>query len=284
MRIRRAEESDVRALAEIQVAGREWLARRYEPETLHQFPADPGSTTLTMRHLLRTGAVFMAEDPEPVGFASAVIRDGAWFLSQLWVAIDRQGAGIGSALLDEALAWGHGSSIFSVVASPFPGAQTIYMRRSMFPLWPAMEFEGEPPEEDPPGGAGDLTAEDQPWVNELDREVRGIARPEDHAFFREHARGIALRRGGEPLGYLYAWPGGKIGPAAIRDGRDTAELLRAGIAAGPKRVTLVVPTTNWAALREATRLRLRLVSRTVFMASRVMPDGSRYLSSGGALA
>ena len=65
----------------------------------------------------------------PVGFSSAIIRDGVWFLSQLWVAVDRQGSGIGSALLDEALAWGHGSSIFSVVASPFPGAQTVYMRR-----------------------------------------------------------------------------------------------------------------------------------------------------------
>lgn len=283
MRIRRAVESDFRALAEIQIAGREWLARRYEPETLHQFPLDPEDGALLLEHLHRTGAVLVAEDPDPVGFSSAIIRDGVWFLSQLWVAVDRQGSGIGSALLDEALAWGHGSSIFSVVASPFPGAQTVYMRRSMFPVWHAMEFEGEPSKAGAPEGAGELTPEDQPWVDELDREVRGIARPEDHALFREHATGLALRRAGEPLGYLYAWPGGKLGPAAIRDGRDTADLLRAGIAAGPRRVSLVVPSTNWAALQEATRLRLRLVSRTVFMASRAMPEGSRYLSSGGAL-
>ncbi|HEX6208796.1 MAG TPA: GNAT family N-acetyltransferase [Actinomycetota bacterium] len=284
MRIRPAEESDLRALAEIQVAGREWLARRYEPETLHQFPVDPDGAAFTIRHVHGTGAVFVAEDPEPVGFSSAVIRDGVWFLSQLWVAPDRHGAGIGSALLDAALAWGRGSSTFSVVASPFPGAQTVYMRRSMFPVWHSMEFEGEAPGVEMPEGADELTTGDQPWVDELDREVRGIARPEDHELFREHARGIALRRGDEPLGYLYAWPEGKLGPAAIRDGRDTPDLLRAGIAAGPSRLSLIVPTTNWAALQEAIRLRLRLVSRTVFMASRAMPDGSRYLSSGGALA
>jgi len=283
MRIRRADESDFRALAEIQIAGREWLASRYEPETLHQFPADPGASTLTLEHLHRTGAVFVADDPEPVGFASAIVRDGIWFLSQLWVEVDRQGSGVGSALLDEALAWGHGSSIFSVVASPFPGAQALYMRRSMFPVWQAMEFEGEPGGGDGADGP-ELGPGDASWVDELDREVRGVARPEDHAFFREHAKGIALRRGGEPLGYLYVWPGGKLGPAAVRDGRDTAELLRAGIAAGPKRVSIVVPATNWAALQEVTRLGLRFVSRTVFMASRAMPDGARYLSSGGALA
>lgn len=284
MRIRRADESDFRALAEIQIAGREWLARRYEPETLHQFPADPAASMVTLGHLHRTGVVLVAEDPEPVGFASAIVRDGVWFLSQLWVAVDRHGSGVGSALLDEALAWGHGSSIFSVVASPFPGAQTLYMRRSMFPVWQAMEFEGAPAKPERSDAATGLTPEDRPWVDELDREVRGTARPEDHTFLREHARGIALRRGEEPLGYLYVWPGGKLGPGAVGDARDTAELLRAGIAAGPGRVTLVVPTTNWAALQEVTRLRLRLVSRTVFMASRAMPDGARYLSSGGALA
>ena len=283
MRIRRADESDFPALAEIQISGREWLARRYEPETLHQFPADPAASMVTLGHLHRTGAVFVAEDPGPVGFASAIVRDDVWFLSQLWVAMERHGSGIGSALLDEALAWGHGSSIFSVVASPFPGAQTLYMRRSMFPVWHAMEFEGKPGTVEAVQTA-ELGPGDAPWVDELDRVVRGVARPEDHSFLREHARGIALRRGEDPLGYLYAWPDGKLGPGAVRDGRDTGELLRAGIAAGSGHVTLVVPTTNWAALQEVTRLGLRLVSKTVFMASRAMPDGGRYFSSGGSLA
>ena len=77
----------------------------------------------------------MAEDPEPVGFSAAVVRDGVWFLSQLWVLPKRQGRGIGSRLLDETLTWGRGAKTFSVVASPHPAALLVSLRASMYPVW-----------------------------------------------------------------------------------------------------------------------------------------------------
>jgi GNAT superfamily N-acetyltransferase len=285
VRIRRAEEDDLPGLATVFVAAASYLVERYRPEQIGDLPLDPAGRLPMYRHLHATGALFMAEDPDPIGFSAAVIRDGVWFLSQLWVLPDRHASGIGSRLLDEALAWGRGSSAFSVVASPHPAAQLMYLRASMYPVWTQLELTGSdasPPAM--PDGLKDLGETDQPWLDELDREVRGIARPEDHAFWRRDAAGLALRRDGRAAGYVYVWPDGKAGPGAVRDPADMPTILKAARnrAAGP--VTFAVPSTNWSALRELVREGFSPLGANTFMASRPLPDGSRYLSSGGGLA
>jgi GNAT superfamily N-acetyltransferase len=188
VRIRRAGEEDLPTLADIFGRAGRSMAERYQPLSADTFGGDPDRLFPTWRHLLGTGACFLAEDPEPAGFATAVIRDGVWFLSHLWVVPERQGRGIGSVLVDEALAWGRGSSAFSVVASPDPAAQVVYLRRSMYPVWAQYEFTG-PGGGEPPPGFGPLEEADVSWVSDLDREARGMARPEDHRFFQEAARG-----------------------------------------------------------------------------------------------
>lgn len=259
------------------------MAERYQPESAPTFRAAPERLFPTWRHLLDTGAAFVAEDPAPIGFSAAVVREGVWFLSQLWVLPERQGEGVGSTLLDEALAWGRGASSFSVVASPDPAAQGLYLRRSMYPVWAQHELLGPGGGQLPPG-VGPLTERDGPWLAELDRAARGVARPEDHRFFLRAATGLALRRDGGPAGYVYVWPGGRVGPGAAADARDVPLLVRAGLASGPGRASLIVPSANWAALAELARLGFRLTGTTTFMANRRFPDGGRYLSSGGALA
>ncbi|MGH2653010.1 MAG: GNAT family N-acetyltransferase [Actinomycetota bacterium] len=284
MRIRRAREEDLRALAGIFARAATYLVERYRPEQVGVFSVEPEERLPVYRHLLGTGAVFVAEDPEPVGFSAAVIRDGTWFLSQLWVLPERHASGIGSMLLDEALAWGRGCRVFSVVSSPHPAAQLMYLRASMFPLWVEHEMTGSDlPVAEPPEGIEPIQEADQGWVTELDREVRGIARPEDHAFWRSNARGLSLRRGGHRAGYVYVWPNGKVGPGAVRDPTDTPMLIRAArhLAGGP--ATFAVPSTNWAAIGELVRSGFSPFGSTTFMASRGLGDGSRYLSGGGAL-
>jgi ribosomal protein S18 acetylase RimI-like enzyme len=284
VRIRRAEEADLPGLAQVfSVAGR-YVTERYRPELVELFPGDPESRYPVYRHLIRTGAAFVAEDPGPVGFAAAIVRGDVWFLSQLWVLPERHASGIGSMLLDEALAWGSGASVFSVVSSPHPAAQLLYLRASMLPVWLDLEMTGaDAPVPDEPQGVAPLADEDQPELDALDREVRGITRPEDHAFWRREAQGVSLRRDGGTLGYVYVWPEGKVGPGVVRDPRDVATLLAAArhLAGGP--VTLTVPSTNWAALRELVRLGFGPVGSNTFMSNRPIGDGSRYLSSGGAL-
>jgi GNAT superfamily N-acetyltransferase len=285
MRIRRATEKDLPALGLIFVAAARGMIERYQPEAVGAFPPEPERLFPTWRHLLQTGSWFVAEDPDPVGFSTAVVRDGVWFLSQLWVAPEHQGRGVGAVLLDEALAWGKGASAFTVVASPDPAAQALYLRRSMFPVWVQHELVG-PGGGAMPAGLEPLTEEDLPWLDRLDREVRGIARPEDHRYFLSVASGLALRREGEPLGYVYAWGGGRVGPGAAAAAADVPVLIRAGLAAvGEGRDTgLFVPSANWAAMAELVRRGFRLRGGSTFMASRRFPDGSRYVSSGGALA
>lgn len=287
MEIRRAEEADVSATIAIFMEAGSDMVARYQPEQAATFPGpDPARFVPLWRHVLRSGAMFLAQDPDPVGFSAAIVRDGVWFLSLLWVRPERQGEGIGGALLDAALDWGHGASTFSVVASPDPTAQALYLRRSMFPIWWQQEWVGaglETPSM--PDPIDDLSPEDQPWVDELERRVRGVARPEDHRFWLARARGLALRRGGEPVGYVYAWPGGRIGPGAADEAADLPILLQAARAAtGLGSLALIVPSTNRVLLNEMARLRCRLIGTNAFMASRPMPDAATYLSSGGALA
>lgn len=284
VRIRRGEEGDLVALAGVFSEAATYLVERFRSDQVAVFSVDPRERLPIYRHLLATGAIFVAEDREPVGFSAAVVRDGVWFLSQLWVVPPRHASGIGSMLLDEALAWGRGASTFTVVSSPHPAAQLMYLRASMFPMWDQIEFTGsDRPVPRSPQGIDRLRDDDQDWVDRLDREVRGIVRREDHTFWRQHAEGLALRRGGRPAGYLYLWPNGRAGPGAVADPADVGLLLRAARhrAAGP--VTFMVPSTNWSALNDLVRAGFSPFGSTTFMASRPLADGSRYLSSGGAL-
>ena len=293
LRIRRADERDLPALASIFAASAEDLLRRYRSGDEDLLPVNADAAVPVYRHLNDTGAVFVAEDPEPVAFSAAVVREGVWFLSQLWVLPERQGKGIGSALLDETLSWGHGASAFTVVSSPHPGAQTLYLRRSMFPLWSQVDLLGDAGDAgEMPDGLAQLADADQPWIDEIDREVRGAARPVDHAFWRGSATGMVFHRDGGAGGYVYVWPPGgwsskpksKIGPGAVVDPRDMPNLLAAALQLAVGEVTLAVPSTNWSALNELVRLGFRPSVTNTFMASRALPDGSRYLSSGGSLA
>jgi GNAT superfamily N-acetyltransferase len=285
VRIRRADEGDLLPLAEVFVSAATYLTERYRPEQVGHMPLDPEGRLPFYRHLLATGALFVAEDPQPVGFSAAVLRDGVWFLSQLWVLPERHAGGIGSALLDEALAWGLGASAFTVVASPHPAAQVMYLRASMYPLWVQHELTGGDADPQPvPDGIEVLEEADQGWVDELDREVRGIARPQDHSFWRAQAAGLALRRGAEPTGYVYVWSDGKVGPGAVRDPADMPAVITAARHRAGGEATFAVPSTNWAALGDLVRAGLSPLGSNTFMASRPMPDGSRYLSSGGGLA
>jgi GNAT superfamily N-acetyltransferase len=285
VRIRLAGDDDLLSCARIFARSATDLTERYRPDQVADFSVEPEERLPMYRHVVQSGTIFVADDPDPVGFSAAIVRDGVWFLSQLWVLPGHQGRGIGSALFDEALAWGKGSRAFSVIGSPHPAAQLLYLRASMFPLWTQLEFTGgRAPDPDVIPGVQPLGGDDGQWVDELDREVRGSARPEDHAFFQRQAQGSALWRDGRPRGYVYAWPDGKVGPAAALDPSELPALLRAARSEVPGPMTVAVPSSNWTALRELVGLGCVPTGWNTFLASRPLGDGTRYLSSGGALA
>jgi GNAT superfamily N-acetyltransferase len=279
VRIREAGDEDLRRLHEIFVAAWDHLHERYAPR--RPGPGAPGERVPFLRHLRRTGLVVVANDPEPVGFAAAIVREGVWFLSQLWVLPEHHGSGAGAALLDEALAFGRGASAFSTMSSPHPAAQLLYLRASMFPMWVSMEMTGgDGAVRGRPDGVRDLVEDDQGWVDNLDREVRGAARPEDHAFWRtEEGTALALERPDGPAGYAYVWPDGKVGPGAVRDPGDVSIVIEASRLAGGSMFS--VPSAGWRALGELVRLGFRPTgATTTFMASRPLGDGARYFPTG----
>ncbi|MGH2686570.1 MAG: GNAT family N-acetyltransferase, partial [Actinomycetota bacterium] len=143
MRIRPAAEDDLAELAGIFSTSAAYLTERYRPDQVALLPIDPDDRLPMYRHLLATGTVVLAEvEGEPIGFAASIVRDGVWFLSQLWVLPGHHAGGIGSALLDEALVSGTGCRAFTVVASPHPAAMTLYMRASMYPLFTQLDMTG----------------------------------------------------------------------------------------------------------------------------------------------
>ena len=289
MRIRQATEDDLEATAAIFVASCGDLIERFHPQDRHLLPLNPDDRMSMHRHLFDTGTVLIAEDEEPLGFSCSIVREDLWFLSQLWVMPGRQGAGIGAALLDRALADGEGASAFAVASSVDPTARTLYLRRLMFPMWELVELEGR--------GGGDplvetrpLTEDDQPWINEVDRGTFGAAHPQDHAWFRSLGGGWSLRRDGHPVGYIYVAPrlmGGDaihMGPGAVTSAADVGTLVGTGLAlAGDAPVEIHVPSANWAAVNELVRRGFRWGDASLFLASRPFGDPSRYISAGGAL-
>jgi GNAT superfamily N-acetyltransferase len=283
VRIRPAQAADLLSLARIFVRAADELDRRQRVGGAGPSSRPPETRLPMYRHLLATGAMFVAEESQPVGFSAAIVRDGVWFLSQLWVLPEHQGRGIGGALLDEALAWGRGASAFTVVASAHPAAMTLYLRASMFPMWVQYELTGGERGDGPRADVRPLTEADGAWVDDLDRDVRGLARPEDHRLFRAQAEGLVLAGSDRPLGYVYVWDDGKVGPGAVLDPADAPDLLRAARMAARVPIAAAVPSTNWSALRAAVAEGLVPVTTSTFMASRPLGDGTRYLSSGGAL-
>jgi GNAT superfamily N-acetyltransferase len=191
---------------------------------------------------------------EVVGFSSATVRDGLWFLAMLFVRPDLQGHGIGAALMDRA------QSAAAASGAPVPGpddplgtgihtwgmctdaaqpiSNAMYARRGMLPRLPVWRLFGEirrwsalpelpstleaVPFERVVGERADGHRALAALVDTLDRELIGAAHAADHAFLRREARsGFLVGERGRvtdrPLGYAYGSAGGRLGPVAAAD-------------------------------------------------------------------
>ena len=199
----------------------------------------------------------MAEDraeARVIGFASATVRESLWFLAMLFVDPGLQAGGIGSALMDRAQAgrdvapggpavpgpdapletgiatWGMGTD----TAQPISNG--LYARRGMLPRVPVWRLSGEPRRwsaiptlpvalESVPFDALAVDGRDGPRrlaeaLDALDREIVGVAHPQDHRYLRRDGRtGFLVRERvtGRVLGYGYGTSVGRLGPVAALD-------------------------------------------------------------------
>lgn len=232
-------------------------------------PADDGAEVPDADEAEAPGANRAGEASRVVGFAVATVRDGLWYLAMLFVLPEAQGRGVGGALLDRAQAgrdtppggpavpgpddpldtaihtWGMATD------SAQPISNALYARRGMVPRLPAWRLAGEPHRWDAlPTLPATLEAiafdaiaangRDGPRrlgevVDDVDREVIGIAHPADHEFLRRDGRaGFLVReRGGRVLGYAYGSPTGRIGPVAALDPDLLPALLGVAVRSTP---------------------------------------------------
>jgi hypothetical protein len=219
---------------------------------VHTLATDPARFWVATRTGAPAGSRAGEAPSEVVGFASATLREGLWFLSMLFVRPGLQGAGVGRALMD--LAQAGGSSL------PVPGpddpldsaihtwgmctdavqpiSNGLYARRGMLPRVPIWRLFGEVrraaalpelpstleavPFESVVTEAADGHRRLAALVDALDRELIGAAHPVDHAYLRREGRtGFLVRERGSPtmpaLGYVYGSSGGRLGPMGALD-------------------------------------------------------------------
>ena len=200
------------------------------------------------------------EDPDGVmgdaviGFTSATVREGLWFLAMLFVRPGLQAAGAGQALMDRAQAGRDVDPGGPAVPSPDapldtgihtwgmctdaaqPISNALYARRGMVPRIPVWRLIGEVrrwsalpalpasleavPFEAVVVGGPDGHRRLADLVSGIDRELIGAAHPEEHAYLRREGRtGYLVRdRGdGSVHGYIYGSGGGRLGPVAAPD-------------------------------------------------------------------
>jgi hypothetical protein len=256
---RLARESDLDACAGLHKAAvDDYQVRLGQPP----MPEDLLPIRRLLAHLLRTDperfwvATVRGElgDERLVGFTSATVREGLWFLAMLFVRPGIQAAGLGQALMDRAQAGRDVDAGGPAVPGPDdpldtgihtwgmctdaaqPISNALYARRGMVPRIPAWRLIGEvrrwsavpvlpdmleavPFEAvvaaDPDGERRLADA-----VDALDRQLIGAAHPEEHAWLRREGRAgflVRERRGGRVAGYVYGSATGRLGPVAALD-------------------------------------------------------------------
>jgi len=116
VRIRRAEASDAGRLGAIEVSAGE----RFRTVGLDAVADDPPLTPDVYARAIADDAVWVAEDgAEAIGYAWVIDLGGQTHLEQLSVVDDRQGRGVGGALLDEVVRWAAAGGAASITLSTF---------------------------------------------------------------------------------------------------------------------------------------------------------------------
>jgi hypothetical protein len=164
---------------------------------------------------------------EVVGFGMAIERDHLTFLAFLFVVPGAQAAGIGTALYDRVMPdrGYRATCIWSVQ----PISAALYARNGLVPRVPMYTLTGRPRTPLPRLRDGlSLVPVKLEELDELDREVVGFTRRVDHEAWQRWGRlPFALRDGRHLIGYGYAQPAGRLGPAVVRKSEDLLPLVGA---------------------------------------------------------
>lgn len=259
--------------------------RRGLPRT----PRNPMPLLRLFGHILRGSPErgwLVERDGKVLGFGIAAQRADMTFLSFLFVRPDAQAGGLGRALLEKAMA----NSAYRAVCigSAQPISAALYAQYGMVPRVPLFMFSGKPTVALRPlsagAGIGPVSIDD---VAQLDREVTGLTRAEDHAAWESWDRQrLGLYRSDELVGYGYVQSIGRLGPVIVREAADLLPFVGALMGRLPDVETWLLNVPGPAAETFQTLLKagLRLEGPPiVYCATELRIDHGRYLPSTFAL-
>lgn len=247
--------------------------------------------------LFRVAALHEDGVERVVAFASAVRREGVWFLSMLFVEPSMQGRGIGRLLLDETCPSDTEVILATATDAAQPISNALYASVGIVPRTPLLNLVGRPAPDALlpalPGGVEPVRAthgrEDElpdpalaVELDALDRTVLGFAHQVDHGYVRREKRSLFTYRdaAGVLLGYGYASEVGRIAPIAVRDPDLLAPVLAHLLTAiEPRGASAVwLPGDAATATTLALRAGLRIEGFPVLVAaSKPFADFSRYV-------
>lgn len=255
---------------------------------------DEHSRTLyvDLAHVAPNGAFVAKDEGAPIGIAIPHALEDEWFLSEIYVEPSFQMHGIGWQLLTEA-AKDAGDAARSGLLEPGElGGIAFFLRRGVALQTPVAEVAGPIPHENELArmAAGEYRFRTEPLdpvahrgaLAQLDREVRGTARPLDHRYFSQHGCGFIFARDEEITGYAYVWPSGRIGPMVAASPAYAIQFLAFTLATlrgtyGASWCTMLVPGTNVRVMRAAMKAGLTIVAMRLFAGDGAMLDLSRYI-------
>src|SRR5918911_303388 len=162
-------------------------------------------------------------------------------IGELFRRPDRQGRGLGRALLERACG-DEGPRRLTITDSIQPISNGLYARYGLLPATPMLALLGTPRVEE--REALEPAAPAPEALASLDAASYGFDRAVDHAYWRGVGRGTLWLRDGEPAAYSYVVDGAWIGPVAGVDPRTAADALRAELARAEGRVRVLVPGSS----------------------------------------
>jgi GNAT superfamily N-acetyltransferase len=198
------------------------------------------------------GCFVAAWEGEACGTTTTCVLGRVAWIAMVLVAGSARGRGIGTALLEHALAYLDGRGVPTVRLDATAAGQPLYERLGFRGEYELARWVGEPALAGA-GAAGEKYGpERQAAVAALDARVTGAERGRLLAWLaRETTGGRVTVRGGEVTGYLFSRTGetaGQIGPGAATREADGEALLRAELERWRGRRVLVdIPRANAAA-------------------------------------
>jgi GNAT superfamily N-acetyltransferase len=278
--------ADLEALGEVfYEADDELSVRRGLPKT----PRNPMPLLRLFDHIVKGSPQrgWLAESAGRVlGFGIAAQRADMTFLSFLFVRPDAQSSGLGRALLERSMA--HSEYRAVCIGAIQPIAAALYAQYGMVPRVPLFMFSGKPNTtlRALPGAMeiGPVSIGD---VAQLDQEVTGLTRPDDHAAWEKWDRQrLGLYESGDLVGYGYVQSVGRLGPVIVREAEHLLPFVGALMDRLPDVDAWLLNVPGPAAETFETLLKagLRLEGPpVVYCATELRIDHSRYLPSTFAL-